>query len=72
MNYIVFAYSLYLVIAVGLTIWVARTLHTNSKVLLVEIFHGQNELAASVNKLLQVGFYLISRFNFFLLANSRV
>jgi hypothetical protein len=60
MNYIVFAYSLYLAIAVALTIWVARTLHTNSKVLLVEIFHGENELAVSVNKLLQVGFYLIS------------
>jgi hypothetical protein len=60
MNYIVFAYSLYLAIAVSLTIWVARTLHNNSKVLLVEIFHGENELATCVNKLLQVGFYLIS------------
>jgi hypothetical protein len=60
MNYIVLAYSIYLPIAVALTIWVARTLHTNGKVFLVDIFHGQNELAVSVNKLLQVGFYLIS------------
>lgn len=60
MDYIVLAYSIYLPIAVALTIWVARTLHTNGKVFLVDIFHGQNELASSVNKLLQVGFYLIS------------
>lgn len=60
MNYIVLAYSIYLPIAVALTIWVARTLHNNGKIFLVDIFHGQNELAVSVNKLLQVGFYLIS------------
>ena len=60
MDYIVLAYSIYLPIAVALTIWVARTLHTNGKIFLVDIFHGQNELAVSVNKLLQVGFYLIS------------
>ncbi|MDF2437894.1 MAG: hypothetical protein K0Q95_2270 [Bacteroidota bacterium] len=60
MNYIVLAYSIYLPIAVALTIWVARTLHTNGKIFLVDIFHGQSELAVSVNKLLQVGFYLIS------------
>jgi hypothetical protein len=60
MDYIVLAYSIYLPIAVALTIWVARTLHTNGKVFLVDIFHGQQELAVSVNKLLQVGFYLIS------------
>jgi hypothetical protein len=60
MNYTVLAYIIYLPIAVALTIWVARTLHTNSKVFLVDIFHGQTELAVAVNKLLQVGFYLIS------------
>jgi hypothetical protein len=60
MDYIVLAYSIYLPIAVALTIWVARTLHANGKIFLVDIFHGQNELAISVNKLLQVGFYLIS------------
>ncbi|MDQ3049155.1 MAG: hypothetical protein M3R27_16540 [Bacteroidota bacterium] len=60
MDYIVTAYSIYLPIVVALTIWVARTLHNNGKVFLVDIFHGQAELATSVNKLLQVGFYLIS------------
>ncbi|MBA3972295.1 MAG: hypothetical protein H0X46_09165 [Bacteroidetes bacterium] len=60
MDYIVLAYSIYLPIAVALTVWVARTLLNNGKVFLVDIFHGQQELAFSVNKLLQVGFYLIS------------
>jgi hypothetical protein len=60
MNYTVLAYSVYLPISVALTIWVARTLYFNSKVFLVDIFHGQTELAIAVNKLLQVGFYLIS------------
>ena len=60
MDYKVIAYSLYLPIAVALTVWVARTLYHNGKIFLVDIFHGQNELAVSVNKLLQVGFYLIS------------
>lgn len=60
MDYIVLSYSVYLPIAVALTIWVARTLHTNGNVFLVEIFHGQTELATAVNKLLQVGFYLLN------------
>jgi|ERR1051326_597875 hypothetical protein len=60
MNYIIFSYSIYLPIALALIIWVARTLHGNSKIFLLDIFHGQGELAASVNRLLQTGFYLIS------------
>ena len=60
MNYIVLAYSIYLPVAVLLTIWVARTLHSNSRVFLVDIFHGENLLANSVNKLLQLGFYLVT------------
>lgn len=60
MNYTVLAYSIYLPVAVALTVWVARTLYQNSNVFLVDIFHGQQELAVAVNKLLQVGFYLVS------------
>ena len=59
MNYTVTAYSIYLPVAVALTVWVARTLYLNSRIFLVDIFHGQTELAVAVNKLLQVGFYLI-------------
>lgn len=60
MNYTVLSYSLYLVITISLTIWVARTLFKNGSVFLLEIFKGELELAESVNKLLVVGFYLIN------------
>ena len=60
MNYIVITYSFYLIITIALTIWVARTLFKNGKVFLIDIFHGQKELADSVNNLLLVGFYLIN------------
>lgn len=54
------AYLVYIVISVGLTVWVARTLHKNGRVFLVESFHGKTEMADSVNHLLVVGFYLIN------------
>ena len=60
MNYIIITYSFYLTITIALTIWVARTLFKNGKVFLVDIFHGNKELADSVNNLLLVGFYLIN------------
>jgi hypothetical protein len=60
MNYTVFAYLLYLPIAVAMTIWVARTLHRNGRVFLVAAFRGNETMADSVNHLLVVGFYLIN------------
>src|SRR5690242_6045333 len=58
--YIVYSYFVYLVISVTVTIWVARTLHRRGRIFLVDAFHGQQELADSVNHLLVVGFYLIN------------
>jgi hypothetical protein len=58
--YIVGSYVSYLLISLAVTIWVARTLHKNGRVFLVEAFHGNAELADSVNHLLVVGFYLIN------------
>ena len=57
---IVGTYVAYLVISIGVTVWVARTLHANGRVFLVDSFHGNTELADSVNHLLVVGFYLIN------------
>ena len=51
-------YLIYLAISIALTIWVARTLHKNGRVFLVDVFHGNEALADSVNHLLVVGFYL--------------
>lgn len=53
-------YLLYLAISIALTIWVAHTLHKNGRVFLVDVFHGNEALADSVNHLLVVGFYLIN------------
>src|SRR5437879_13259977 len=53
-------YLVYLSISIGLTIWVAHTLHRNGRVFLVDAFHGNEALADSVNHLLVVGFYLIN------------
>lgn len=58
--YIVYSYFVYLLISVNLTIWVAHTLHKRGAIFLVDAFHGNAELAASVNHLLVVGFYLIN------------
>jgi hypothetical protein len=59
-NYVVGAYVGYLVLSIGLTVWVARTLSKNGRVFLVDSFLGNTELADSVNRLLVVGFYLIN------------
>jgi len=54
------SYALYLIIAISITLWVARTLSKNGIVFLVQCF-GQNDvLARSTNHLLVVGFYLIN------------
>jgi hypothetical protein len=53
-------YLIYLTISIALTIWVARTLHKNGRVFLVDVFHGNEQLADSVNHLLVVGFCLIN------------
>jgi hypothetical protein len=53
-------YCVYLTLSIGLTIWVARTLHKNGRVFLVDAFLGNAEMADSVNHLLVVGFYLIN------------
>ena len=60
MNETAITYALYLLIAIPVTIWVARTLHRSGRVFLVDCFHGNSEMADSVNHLLVVGFYLIN------------
>lgn len=53
-------YLVYLSTSIALTIWVAHTLHKNGRIFLVDVFHGNEPLADSVNHLLVVGFYLIN------------
>ena len=56
----VWTYLAYLLVSVALTVWVARTLHKNGRIFLVDSFLGNEPLADSVNHLLVVGFYLIN------------
>lgn len=59
-NTIVVTYLTYLGISIALTIWVAQTLSKNGRIFLVDVFHGNEALADSVNHLLVDGFYLIN------------
>src|SRR5476651_1129842 len=59
-NPTVWLYLIYLVISILLTVWVARTLHNNGRIFLVDCFGGNEPMADSVNHLLVVGFYLIN------------
>ena len=60
MDLIVWTHLTYLAISIALTVWVARTLHRNGRIFLVDCFRGNAELADNVNHLLVVGFYLIN------------
>ena len=60
MNHTVWSYLFYLAASVSLTVWVASALHKNGRIFLVDTFHGNENLADSVNHLLVVGFYLIN------------
>ena len=53
-------YIVYLVLSLGITVWVGRSLNKNGRVFLIENFQGQESLADSINHLLLVGFYLVN------------
>ena len=54
------AYITYIVLSIGLTVWVGRTLFRNGRIFLVDAFHGNEPMADAVNHLLIVGFYLLN------------
>ena len=60
MSYVLYTYLAYLALSLPTTIWVARTLHKNGRIFLVDSLLGNEPLADSVNHLLVVGFYLIN------------
>lgn len=57
---IVLAYMIYLPLALGLTFYVARTLFTNGRIFMLDIFKGKEDIANATNKLFEVGFYLLN------------
>ena len=56
----VYIYIAYTIVSISMTVWVARTLHKNGRIFLLDAFNGKEEMADSVNHLLVVGFYLIN------------
>jgi hypothetical protein len=56
----VLTYLLYFVLALPLTLWVARALHRYGMVFLVDVFNGDEVLSHAVNQLLVIGFYLFN------------
>jgi hypothetical protein len=59
-NHLLPVYVAYAGASLLLTIWLARTLFKNGEVFLEEVFADNPRLAASVNHLLVVGFYLLN------------
>src|SRR4051812_13294955 len=53
-------YLVYASASIGLTIWLARTLAKNGEVFLEDVFADNPRMAAAVNRLLVVGFYLLN------------
>jgi len=57
---VVLAYLIYLPVVLGLTLYVARTLFTNGRTFMLDIFKGKEDIANATNKLFEVGFYLLN------------
>lgn len=57
---ILIGYAIYLPIALFLTYYVSKTLFRNSKIFMLDIFKGREEIATATNKLFETGFYLLN------------
>lgn len=54
------AYSIYLPVAITLTIVVSHLLFKNAKIFMLEIFHQKEDIALATNSLFKIGFYLLN------------
>ncbi len=57
---IVACYAVYLTVSLAVAVYVSCALYRNGAVFLISAFHGDRELAGSVNRLLVVGFWLVN------------
>lgn len=53
-------YLIYGTAAIGLTIWLARTLFASGEIFLEDVFADRPAMAHAVNRLLVVGFYMLN------------
>lgn len=64
--------AIYAAAAVGLTVWLARTLFHNGAAFLQDVFEDKPGLAEAVNRLLVTGFYMLSLgYSLYILRASR-
>jgi len=59
-TYLFHVYVVYSLVAIVLTIWLAKTLFRTGAIFLADVFSGEPKLAEAVNQLLVVGFYLLN------------
>lgn len=57
---LLWSYLVYVLVAVGLTVWLATTLFRNGALFLEEVFDDNPAMAKAVNHLLVVGFYMLN------------
>lgn len=58
-QYLPVVYLVYAAVAVGLTVWLARTLYSYGAVFLEDVF-DRPEIAVAVNRLLVTGFFMLN------------
>jgi hypothetical protein len=64
--------AIYAAAAVGLTVWLAKTLFHNGAAFLQDVFEDKPGLAEAVNRLLVTGFYMLSLgYSLYILRASR-
>lgn len=56
----VIMYLIYLPIVLTMTVLVAKILFKNSKIFMLDIFHGRTDIALATNRLFEIGFYLLN------------
>src|SRR6266568_7626795 len=59
MDLTVVGYVIYIVLTVGLTVWVANTLSRDGRIYLADVF-GNEKVGGAMNQLLVVAFYLVN------------
>ena len=55
-----YTYLAYILVSLGITVWVGRTLNRNGRIFLMENYADKPQLADAINQMLLVGFYLIN------------
>lgn len=67
-----FIYLAYGSVAIGLTVWLARTLFRNGAIFLADVFPDREAFADALNRMLVVGFYMLNLGYAFMILKSPI